>query len=141
MRYAIKDENGVVIDVILADADFMAANYAEGTYELVPEPTPPAPPPDYAVSKRVFYNRLEALVPDLFDTLEADSVDPAKPVEVRKALKKMLRNFEYTTYVQVDSADTQTFLSGLVALGYISAANQTAASAPAAAGEVWNGPR
>jgi hypothetical protein len=139
MRYNIKDENGNVVNTILADLAFMQANYP-GRFEAVAE-TPATPPADYAVSKRVLYNRLDALVPDLFDTLEADSVDPAKPLQVRKTLKKMLRNFEYTTYVQVDSADTQTFLGGLVSLGYISAANKTAASVPAAAGEVWNGPR
>lgn len=140
MRYNIKDENDNVVNTILADLAFMQANYA-GRFEEAAQQSVAAAPADYAVSKRVFYNRLETLVPDLFDTLEADSVDPAKPVEVRKALKKMMRNFEYTAYVQVDSVDTQTFLGGLVALGYISAANKTAASVPAAAGEVWNGPR
>ncbi|MCA3000315.1 MAG: hypothetical protein ING75_17135 [Rhodocyclaceae bacterium] len=34
MRYNIKDENGNVINTILATPEFMAANYAAGTYEL-----------------------------------------------------------------------------------------------------------
>lgn len=138
-RYDIK-ENGVVVNTIIADLAFMQANYA-GRFEEAAVQDVVVARPDYAVSKRVLYNRLDALVAGLFDTLESDSVDPAKPLPFRMALKKMLRNFDLTTYVQLDSADTQTFLSGLVSLGYISAANKTAVSVPAAAYEVWNGPR
>jgi hypothetical protein len=139
MRYNIKDENGNVINTVIADLAFVQVNYP-GRFEEVAD-APITPPADYAVSKRALYNRLDALVPEIFDTLEADSIDLAKPAPVRAALKKMLRNFDLTTYAQLDSVDTQTFLSSLVSLGYISAANKTAVSVPAAANEVWNGPR
>ena len=45
MIYSILDNNGNVINTILASEDFVAANYP-GHYALVgPEPTPPEPPP------------------------------------------------------------------------------------------------
>ena len=45
MIYNILDDNGNVINTIIAEADFVEANYP-GHYALVgPEPTPPAPPP------------------------------------------------------------------------------------------------
>jgi hypothetical protein len=138
-RYDIK-ENGVTVNTVLADLAFVQANYP-GRFQESAQQSVSAAPADYAVSKRVLYNRIDALVPGIFDTLEADSIDLAKPAPVRAALKKMLRNFDLTTYVQLDSVDTQTFLSGLVSLGYISAGNKTAVSVPAAQDEVWNGPR
>lgn len=45
MIYNILDDNGNVINTIIAEADFVEANYP-GHYALVgPEPAPPAPPP------------------------------------------------------------------------------------------------
>lgn len=45
MIYSILDNNGNVINTILASEDFVAANYP-GHYALVgPEPIPPEPPP------------------------------------------------------------------------------------------------
>lgn len=45
MIYNILDDNGNVINTIIAEADFVEANYP-GHYALVgPVPTPPAPPP------------------------------------------------------------------------------------------------
>jgi hypothetical protein len=45
MIYNILDDNGNVINTIIADAAFMEANYP-GHYSLVgPVPTPPPPPP------------------------------------------------------------------------------------------------
>jgi len=45
MIYNILDDNGNVINTIIADAAFMEANYP-GHYALVgPVPTPPPPPP------------------------------------------------------------------------------------------------
>jgi hypothetical protein len=38
-----------VINTIVADAEFMAANYPQGNYREVPEPpAPPVPPPKLA---------------------------------------------------------------------------------------------
>lgn len=45
MIYEILDDNGNVVNTILAEADFVEANYP-GHFRLVgPEPQPPAPPP------------------------------------------------------------------------------------------------
>ena len=64
MRYNIKDENGNVINTIRADAEFMAANYAAGTYELaaVQDETPAEVEPANAwfISKDKFNARFSA---------------------------------------------------------------------------------
>lgn len=50
-RYRLLDEEGNPLNIIIADAAFMSANYAEGTYELVPEPNPlPQVPTDTEVN-------------------------------------------------------------------------------------------
>lgn len=56
MIYEILDDNGEVINTIIADEAFVEANYS-GHYRLVgPEPAPPPPPP--IITKLAFRYRM-----------------------------------------------------------------------------------
>jgi hypothetical protein len=46
-----------VVNTIVADAEFMAANYPAGNYREVPEPPAPPPAPTWVVTRNAFQNR------------------------------------------------------------------------------------
>jgi len=46
-----------VVNTIVADAEFMAANYPAGNYREVPEPPAPPPAPTWIVTRNAFQNR------------------------------------------------------------------------------------
>jgi hypothetical protein len=46
-----------VVNTIVADPEFMAANYPAGNYREVPEPPAPPPAPTWIVTRNAFQNR------------------------------------------------------------------------------------
>ncbi len=110
MRYNIKDGNGVVINTVLASAEFMVANYAEGTYELVPEAAAPAPTqPRRKLSKLEFIN--------LFTDEEYEDILAAAKMSVQ--VEAWVEKFRMTSVDpdggSIDLADPRT-ISGIQAL-------------------------
>lgn len=62
MNYEILNGE-TVINIIVADAEFMAANFPDGNYREQPDPpAPPAPPPEWAwfIDIGPFYDRFGA---------------------------------------------------------------------------------
>lgn len=59
MRYEILDGE-TVINTIVADADFMQANYPQGNYRAVVEPPPPPPVWQWYIDIGPFYDRFGA---------------------------------------------------------------------------------
>ena len=59
MRYEII-ENDVVVNTIMADAEFMSATFAEGSYRAVPEPPAEPDPHLWWIDVGPFYDRFGA---------------------------------------------------------------------------------
>lgn len=57
MIYEILDPQGDVTNTIVADPEFMQANYPDGNYREVPEPPPPTPAPTWIITRNAMQNR------------------------------------------------------------------------------------
>lgn len=57
MIYEILDADGNVTNTIVADPEFMAANYPDGNYREVPEPPAPPPEPTWVITRNALQNR------------------------------------------------------------------------------------
>lgn len=118
MRYNIKDENGVVIDVILADADFMAANYAAGTYELAAQQdsAPVEDPSAWFISRDKFNARLTPAEAVAIEFAQLD--DPAATMQARQlaaAIRVAEKQKAQVIHLNLtpDSNDRARILAGL----------------------------
>ena len=60
-RYAIKNQNGEVVNTVVADEDFVQANYP-GLWELVPDdvPAPVVNPTEWLIDVGPFFDRFGA---------------------------------------------------------------------------------
>lgn len=94
-----------------------------------------------AISKRAFFNRMEAQVSGLEDTLRADAANVATTEPKRTHLRVALRNYDLTTYVNLDESSTQQYATLLQSYGYINGTQKTALLADGTPAEAWNGPR
>lgn len=75
MIYELLDAHGGVINTIVADADFMAATYAEGTYRLAEaQPETQSPSLQVPVNVSMRQARLALHAVGLLDTVE-DAID------------------------------------------------------------------
>lgn len=57
MIYEILDPQGDVTNTIVADPEFMQANYPDGNYREVPEPPAPTPAPTWIITRNAMQNR------------------------------------------------------------------------------------
>lgn len=86
MQFLIKDENGIVINTIVADAAFVEANYP-GRWELVPDPPAPPQPPDPAewlIDVGPFFDRFGASKWSVLAHTDATVQALVKDLQVRK---------------------------------------------------------
>jgi len=112
MKYKIKDENGNVINTILAEQSFVEANYP-GRYELVDEsPVPPV--------------RVSVITPLAF----LRRFTPAEREVIRKSTDGNVEDFLYllesvSGEVDLDDQDIINGLSYLTAIGLLAAGRAT----------------
>ena len=122
MIYEILDAHGNVENTIVADAEFMQANYPNGSYRLV-QPADPAPTPeDRRISKLAFRNRFTKAEKAGIEFAALD--DPTAPIAQRQqaaALRADLKDQEQATFINLDDEDTRTGVLTLEAAGLIAA--------------------
>ena len=110
MRYEII-ENDVVVNTIMADAEFMSATFAEGSYRAVPEP--PAEPELRRITRLAFLDR--------FTDAEAVAIDLASMGATVEAasLRRYLSKVNAATFIDLDWADTRAGVQALEAGGLL----------------------
>ena len=87
MRYEILDGQ-TVVNTIMADAEYMAANYPNGNYREVPEP--PAPPPPvppvwtWYIDLGPFYDRFGAAKMAVLTSADVGIAAIIRDVNIRK---------------------------------------------------------
>jgi hypothetical protein len=123
MIYEILDAQGNVENTIVADEQFMQANYPAGSYRLVPDAASPEPAPeDRRITKLAFRNRFTKAERAGIEFAALD--DPTAPIAQRQqaaALRADLKNQEQATYIDLDDEDTRTGVLTLKAVGLIAA--------------------
>ena len=122
MIYEILDPQGNVENTIVADAEFMQANYPKGSYRLV-QPVDAAPAPeDRRITKLAFRNRFTKAEKAGIEFAALD--DPTAPIAQRQqaaALRADLKDQEQATYIDLDDEDTRTGVLTLEGAGLIAA--------------------
>lgn len=95
-----------VINTLVADPEFMAANYPDGNYREVSEPPAPAPTPELRhISVGAFYDRFaDQKWPIL------SSTDPA--------VQGMIKDTQVRKFIDLDSVQLPYGLDMLIAKGY-----------------------
>ncbi len=83
MRYEILS-GGVVVNTVLADAEFMAANYAAGSYRSVADPAPPASATQYLIDIGPFFDRFGAAKMAVLTSADAGVQAIIKDTQIRK---------------------------------------------------------
>ena len=120
MIYEILDPQGNVENTIVADAEFMQANYPKGSYRLV-QPVDAAPAPeDRRITKLAFRNRFTKAEKAGIEFAALD--DPTAPIAQRQqaaALRADLKDQEQATFIDLDDEDTRTGVLTLEAVGLI----------------------
>lgn len=106
MIYEILDADGNVTNTLVADPEFMAANYPDGNYREVPEPPAPEPVPEPRhISVGAFYDRFaDQKWPIL------SSTDPA--------VQGMIKDTQVRKFIDLDSVQLPYGLDMLIAKGY-----------------------
>lgn len=123
MIYEILDGQAVV-NTIVADAEFMAANYPQGNYREVPEPPEPPDTRPRHITEGAWKDRLGfALVTGI-----AASTHP-----ICVGLKEMLNN---RRYVDLDRPDLPVLLGQMVALSLPAPVDGLPGSGPITAAKV-----
>jgi hypothetical protein len=115
MRYNIKDENGVVINTIVASAEFMAANYAAGSYELVIEPVAP-PVVSWIIEVPAYLRRFDSMCATPKQAALACDPDPKCQGLMNLALSRVREG------IDLKSTSLQGMLQMLVSIGKITQA-------------------
>ena len=119
MIYEILDPQGNVENTIVADVEFMQANYQSGSYRLAPD-VPTQTPEDRRITKLAFRNR--------FAKAEKAGIefaalgDPTAPIAQRQqaaALRADLKDQEQAAFIDLDDPDTRTGVLTLEAAGLI----------------------
>lgn len=106
MIYEILDAGGNVTNTIVADPEFMAANYPDGNYHEVPEPPAPEPTPEPRhISVGAFYDRFGD---QKWPILSSDDL----------AVQGMIKDTQVRKYIDLDSAQLPAGLDMLIAKGY-----------------------
>lgn len=114
MIYNILDDSGNVINTILAEADFVEANYP-GHYALVgPEPAPPAPPP--IITKIAMLTRLT----------DAEYVGILTAAKTDIAVEAWKTKFDATSSINLRDGRTVEGMSLLVAKNLLTQARADA---------------
>lgn len=83
MRYEILS-GGVVVNTVLADAEFMAANYAAGSYRSVADLAPPAEATLYLIDIGPFFDRFGAAKMAVLTSADAGVKAILADLQVRK---------------------------------------------------------
>ena len=121
MIYEILDPQGNVENTIVADVEFMQANYQSGSYRLAPD-VPTQTPEDRRITKLAFRNRFtKAEKAGIeFATLDYPTVPIARRQQAA-ALRADLKDQEQATFIDLDDEDTRTGVLTLEAAGLIAA--------------------
>ena len=121
MIYEILDPQGNVENTIVADVEFMQANYQTGSYRQAPDV--PAQTPEYRrITKLAFRNRFTKAEKAGIEFAALD--DPTAPIAQRQqaaALRADLKDQEQATFIDLDDEDTRTGILTLEAVGLIAA--------------------
>jgi len=121
MIYEILDAQGNVENTIVADEQFLQANYPKGNYRLVPDVPTPATA-DRRITKLAFRNRFTKAEKAGIEFAAMD--DPTAPIAQRQqaaALRADLKDQEQATFIDLDDEDTRTGVLTLEAVGLIAA--------------------
>lgn len=115
MIYQILNEQSEVINTIVADPDFMVANYPNGNYNIVPEQVQPAPEvvEDKKITRLAFLNR--------FGDEEAIAIDLASigaTVEAA-AVRLYLKKVDSATFIDLNDPKTRAGVITLESMGLI----------------------
>ena len=121
MIFEILDAQGNVENTIVADAEFMQANYQSGSYRLAPD-VPTQTPEDRRITKLAFRNRFTKAEKAGIEFAALD--DPTAPIAQRQqaaALRADLKDQEQAAFIDLDDQDTRTGVITLEAVGLIAA--------------------
>ena len=121
MIYEILDPQGNVENTIVADVEFMQANYQSGSYRLAPD-VPTQTPEDRRITKLAFRNRFTKAEKAGIEFAALD--DPTAPIAQRQqaaALRADLKDQEQAAFIDLDDQDTRTGVITLEAVGLIAA--------------------
>jgi hypothetical protein len=103
MIYQILNTQGDVTNTIVADPEFMQANYPDGNYRQVPEP--PAPPEPRYIAVGAFYDRFgDQKWPILSSTDDA--------------VQGMIKDTQVRKYIDLDNSQLPSGLDMLIAKGF-----------------------
>jgi len=157
MIYEILDGE-TVTNTIMADAEFMQANYPQGNYREVAEPPAPTPPEPRRLTKRAFQDRFPLTANgvsrkyDLMDLFMRDDgyaaalgVSGAALYELRALIVTGLNRLNASAYVDLDLADAANFTGLLLqpsipeAFRLTLAEREAMLNTPLAAGERYTG--
>ena len=122
MIYEILDAQGNVENTIVADVEFIQANYPNSNYRLVQPVEPPPASEDRRITKLAFRNRFTKAEKAGIEFAALD--DPTAPIEQRQqaaALRADLKDQEQATFIDLDDEDTRTGVLTLEAVGLIAA--------------------
>lgn len=132
-HFDILDAEGVVINTIVASAEFMAENYAEGTYRLADvQPEPSIEAAVRRVTKLAFRNRFMTAEKVAIEIAGLD--DPGAPMPQRAlaaAVRASQADVAAATFIDLDRTDTRAGVEQLEAAGLL---------APGRAAEILDAP-
>lgn len=115
MNYEILDNNGVVINTIIATEEFVSENYTN--YRLVSETEPEIPvvPQEYKITRLAFLNR--------FQDSEAIAIDLASigSTPEAAAVRLYLKKVDAATYIDLQDQKTRDGVIALESLGLLQA--------------------
>lgn len=106
-------QNGNVVNLVNADAEFMLQNFEPGTYRAVDVPEPPAAPEQKRITRLAFLNR--------FTDAEAIALDIAQ--QGTSILAASLRRFQQkvnaATYIDLALEETVAGVGALEQMGIL----------------------
>lgn len=118
-------QGDTVINTIVADAEFMAANFPDGNYREVVVPEPPAPPEQRFIFVGSFFDR--------FGTHKWPILADANPM-----VQALVKDCQVRRYIDLDNPELPAGLGMLVQAGH--AIDPTAViNAPITEAERWVG--
>ena len=118
-RYHIKNETGDVVNTVVADEDFVQANYP-GLWELVPEPETPLTQTSARITRLAFRNRFTQAEKVALELAALDN--PSATMAQRQqaaALRAHLKDLDVATFVDLNRPETVTAVQTLEAGGLL----------------------